>query len=469
MLDDLLPQQDGRYLRLSLGQKCLAGENHHRLHHLPHGKTRESASRCSAGDCGDAGLEALVRHSPSLDHGERGFDRAVDDPRYRRTREVRDDHRSRLDHGGPYSRETRTSSTGVVPRDCRERHALSRRQCGEVLVGSVSRFHGSRVLVTGGLGFIGSNVAVALQSADAEVTVLDNLTAQHGGDRRNLAGTDGIRVVIGDIADHELVAELLRETDFVFNLAGQVSHHESMTDPIRDTQVNVVAQLEFLESVRRHRPEACIVHSSTRQVYGVPSYLPVDEAHPTHPRDINGANKLAGETYHRIYANVHSLKTVCLRLSNIFGPRQCLSKPGLGFMPVFMSRVQKGEPLRVFGDGSQTRDCLYVDDLVTAILESATRLDDGRLPSGEVINIGHEQVLSLREIADRICSIAMSGSHVEHVPWPPDLDRIDIGAFQGDYQKAKRLLHWTPRTSFDQAVARTLDFYGENPWYLSSI
>ena len=333
-------------------------------------------------------------------------------------------------------------------------------------MGSVSRFEGRNVLVTGGLGFIGSNLSHALVHAGANVTVLDQLVVQHGGDRRNLAGLDEVRLVIGDIADPIVAVEAVMGADFIFNVAGQVSHHESMTDPLRDVRLNVTAHLEFLETIRRHRPEACMVHTSTRQVYGLAKYFPVDERHPTIPRDINGANKLACESYHRLYATVHSVRTVSLRLSNIFGPRQCLSKPGLGFIPVFLARALRGEVLQVFGDGSQTRDCLFVDDLVTAMLEAALRLDDGRLEPGDVVNIGHDQVLSLKHIAERICAIAETGSRAEMVPWPPHLDRIDIGAFQGDYRKAKRLLDWEPTTSFEAAVQKTLDFYGANPWYL---
>ena len=333
-------------------------------------------------------------------------------------------------------------------------------------MGAMSRIINKRVLVTGGLGFIGSNLSLALRDAGNRVTVLDSLVEGHGGKLANLDGADDIEVVIGDISDHAVVAEIAGRVDIVFNVAGQVSHHDSMLDPTQDTRINVFAQLDFLETLRRVRPDACVVHTSTRQVYGMARYLPVDEDHPTIPRDVNGANKLAGESYHRLYGEVHGMRTVCLRLSNIFGPRQCLDKSGLGFMPVFIARALRGEDLVVFGEGEQTRDLLLVDDLVSALLEAGKRLEDGSLPSGQVINVGHDEVYSLRDIATQVCAIADSGSRVRHEAWPVGLDRIDVGAFRGDYDKARRLLGWQGSTPFEQSVERTLDFYRANPWYL---
>lgn len=334
-------------------------------------------------------------------------------------------------------------------------------------MGALSRFAGSTCLVTGGLGFIGSNVASSLATTGARVRVIDALISHHGGDARNIEPTfKEISVTHGNIADEVTVRELLRDVDFVFNIAGQVSHHESMIDPSGDTEINVTAQLKLLENIRRYQPSAVVVHTSTRQVYGTPQYFPVDEKHPTVPRDINGVNKLAGENYHRLYGTVHGLKTVALRLSNVFGPRQSLQKMGLGFLPVFVARSMKGLPIEVFGDGQQLRDCLYVSDVVSALFSAALQADAGSIAPGEVINLGHTEVLSLLQIAKIMVERAGQNSAVSCVPWPEDLARIDIGGFSGDYTKAHQLLKWIPQVSFSDGVDQTLDFYRRHSWYL---
>ena len=334
-------------------------------------------------------------------------------------------------------------------------------------MGALNQFAGSTCLVTGGLGFIGSNMANSLAAAGAHVRVLDALIEQHGGDVRNIdPSLKTITVVQGNIDDDEVVEPILGGVDFVFNIAGQVSHHESMVNPIRDAELNVTSQLKFLESVRRTQPSAVVVHTSTRQVYGTPQYLPVDEKHPTVPRDINGVNKLAGENYHRLYGTVHGMKTVSLRLSNVFGPGQSLQKTGLGFLPVFLARAMKGLPLEVFGDGQQQRDCLYVTDVVEALGKAALQVAAGAVNPGEVINLGHTEVLSLLQIAEIVVSRAGQSSTISCIPWPEELARIDIGGFSGDYAKAHRLLNWTPQVAFADGIEQTLDFYRRYSWYL---
>ena len=336
-------------------------------------------------------------------------------------------------------------------------------------MGSLDGLSGSVCLVTGGLGFIGSNTALALAGSGAQVRVIDALIPEHGGDRRNIEPwmpARGLDVTVGDIAHDVTVARLLDGVDFVFNIAGQVSHHESMVDPLRDLDINVRRQLEFLETVRRHRPEAVVVHTSTRQVFGRPRYQPVDEEHPAVPRDINGVDKLAGEFYHRLYGTVHGIRTVSLRLTNVYGPRQDLRKPGLGFLPVFVSRVLKGLPLEVFGDGSQQRDCLHVDDVVEVLACAAMSAHAGTLEPGEYFNVGHRTSLSLAEIATTMAELARTGSSVGFVPWPDELTRIDIGGFSGDYAKAQAMLGWKSMIDFTDGMRATFDFYREHPWYL---
>ena len=325
---------------------------------------------------------------------------------------------------------------------------------------------GASCLVTGGLGFIGSNLALALAAGGARVAVVDALVPHHGGDRRNLDGPAApIPVTIADIGDRGAMAPLLDAADVVFNVAGQVSHLESMTDPLRDLDLNVRSHLALLELVRELRPGAVVVHTSTRQVYGRPRYLPVDEDHPTAPVDVNGVDKLAAEQLHLLYAAVHDMAISALRLTNVYGPRQSLMRDGLGFLPVFVRRALRGEPIDVYGDGRQLRDCLYVDDVVRALVLAAVTPDS----VGQVFNLGHDDALELAEIARIVAAGAGGASEVSLVPWPDDLVRIDIGSFWGDFSKAKRVLGWAPEIGFGAGIAATIAFYREHPWYLSSI
>ncbi len=327
----------------------------------------------------------------------------------------------------------------------------------------LSAFSGTRCVVTGGLGFIGSNLARALALAGAEVVVVDALVPQHGGDHRNLQGCDAlIAVVLSDIGDAQAVAPVVARAEYVFNVAGQVSHLASMEDPVRDLDLNARSNLAFLETMRKVNPEAVIVHTSTRQVYGRPRYLPVDEEHPTTPVDVNGISKLAAEQAHLIYARTHGLRTCALRLTNVYGPRQRLRGDDSGFLPSFLRRALLDEPITLYGDGLQFRDCLHVDDVVAAMTAAALCPD----AAGEVLNLGHPEYPSLRDIAAIIIEAAGSGSLVT-VDWPPERKRIDIGSYRGDASKAKRLLDWVPVVNLADGMVDTLSYYRRHlSWYL---
>jgi UDP-glucose 4-epimerase len=318
---------------------------------------------------------------------------------------------------------------------------------------SASRYSGSNCLVTGGLGFIGSNVALALAGAGAEVTVVDSLEPRHGGDRENVAGAP-VDVIVADIAERDAVADAVSRADFIFNLAGQVSHLDSMTDPLHDLDINARSQLAFLEHVRKLNPGASVVYASTRQVYGRPQAAPVDEAHPLDPVDVNGVSKLAADRLHRLYHRVHAMPTTILRLSNVYGPRQRLDGDHQGFLPSFVRRALEGEAITVFGDGSQRRDCLYVDDAVTALLAA----NDEPAAYGEIFNIGHHEHESLLEIAHAVVEAAGSGE-VINTPWPEDRARIAIDSYWTDHSKATRMLGWQPTWSLDEGLAATLEHY----------
>lgn len=318
-------------------------------------------------------------------------------------------------------------------------------------------FAGRRVLVTGGLGFLGSNMAILLAEIGARVTVTDSLLPQYGGNVKNLKGyEDRVAISYTDVRDPYAMSYLVSQADVVFNFAGQVSHIESMQDPLTDLEINTVAPLSLLETVRRSNPEAIVVYAGTRQVYGRPCYLPVDEEHPLDPVDANGVSNLAGELYHLLYARVYGLKTASVRMTNTYGPRQRLVGTTQGFVPIFIRKALVGESITIYGDGSQRRDFVYVDDALDAFLRVALYEE----AVGEVFNLGHPDPMSLRDFAELLLEVC-GGGRIEFVPWPADHARIDIGDYFGNYDKAKRVLGWEPKVSVEQGLQRTIDFYRE--------
>jgi len=315
-------------------------------------------------------------------------------------------------------------------------------------------FEGKKVLITGGAGFIGSNLAIRLVAEGAMVTVLDSMLPDYGGNLFNLAPvSDGIHVNFSDMRDGHSLSYLVRGQDYIFNIAGQVSHRDSMTEPLMDMEINVKAQLTMLEACRLFNPDVVIVYTSTRQLYGRPAYLPVDENHPVNPPDVNGINKLAGERYHTLYAKVHGLKTVSLRLTNTYGPRQLIKNARQGFIGWFMNRAVTGNKIELFGTGEQVRDFNHVDDVVEALIRAS--LCDACF--GEFYNLSGEKA-SLRTVAETL--IRLTGkSSLEVTPFPPELKKIDIGDFYGSSQKFKSTTGWEPSISLEQGLRSTVDYY----------
>jgi UDP-glucose 4-epimerase len=295
------------------------------------------------------------------------------------------------------------------------------------------------------------------------VAVVDALMPRHGANAHNLDGADSpIQVIEADIGATDVLEPAAAAAEFVFNLAGQVSHVDSMADPLFDLDVNTRSQLAFLELLRRVNPEVPVVYTSTRQVFGQPRYLPVDEDHPVSPVDVNGVTKHAAEQFHFLYREYYGLRATTVRLTNVYGPRQRLRDDFQGFLPIFVGRALRDETVLVFGDGRQERDCLYVDDVVECLLMAVASPD----ASGEVFNVGNDEHLSLRDIAVAVVEAAGSG-RVEHAPWPADRDAIDIGSYVGNSSKAKRMLGWEPSTPFGDGIGRTVDFYRRHlSWYL---
>lgn len=310
-------------------------------------------------------------------------------------------------------------------------------------------------MITGGLGFIGSNLAQRLVDLGAQVLLVDALVPDHGGDEFNVRDIrDRVAVNVNDVGDIKAMARLVRHQDVIFNLAGQVSHIDSMQDPFRDLEVNCRSQLALLETCRRYNADVKIVFASTRQIYGKPDYLPVDEQHLRRPTDVNGINKMAGEWYHILYNNVYGLRATALRLTNTYGPRLLMRHNRQGFIAWFIRQIVDGERIQVFGDGSQLRDLSYVDDVVNAFLMAGAH----DAANGQIFNLGGPPPVSLRELVELLIEVAGTGSY-ELVPFPDEKKRIDIGSFYADYAAIRRTLGWEPTVSLREGLGRTIDFY----------
>lgn len=321
----------------------------------------------------------------------------------------------------------------------------------------LDKFKGARALVTGGLGFIGSNLARALHQAGAEVTVYDSLIPQHGGDLYNLQGVnDRMRIVVADMRDSDALVPVVKGQDFIFHLAGQVSHGDSMREPELDLAVNCTATIKLVEACRYHNPSAVLVNTSTRQVYGRPLQLPVTEDHPTEPVDVNGINKLAAEYYHLLYHRVYDVRSVVLRLTNTYGPRQQIRNERQGMAGVFLNRALRGQDLKLFGTGLQLRDFNYVTDVVEALLLAATT------PAcyGRVFNLGAPDRHSLVDF----CSIlkTLCGVSYEVVPFPADRKLIDIGDYYGSYARFQEASGWQARVSLAEGLRLSVEFFREH-------
>ena len=313
-----------------------------------------------------------------------------------------------------------------------------------------------KALITGGLGFIGSNLAKRLVADGHAVTLVDSLIPEYGGNLFNVDDIkDRLTINISDIRDPYSTRTLLKGVDVVFNLAGQTSHADSMVDPFTDLDINAKSQLSLLEAVRDVCPDAVVVFASTRQIYGKPLSLPVSESHPIRPVDVNGVNKVAGEQYHLLYHDVYGIRAVCLRLTNTYGPRMRIKDARQTFLGIWINKLLSGQAFQVFGDGQQLRDFNYVDDVVEAlILASQTEQCYGK-----ALNLGGTEVISLSQLATLLCSLGTTHSGWQLSPFPPDRKAIDIGDYYSNFQLAEDLLSWYPRVHLSSGLAHTLEYY----------
>lgn len=320
-----------------------------------------------------------------------------------------------------------------------------------------------KVIITGGLGFIGSNLARRLVQYGAKVLLVDSLIPEYGGNLFNICDIENeVEVNIADVRDIHSMRYLVQGQDYLFNLAGQTSHTDSMHDPYTDLEINCRAQLSILETCRHYNPSIKIVFASTRQIYGVPDYLPVDECHLLHPTDVNGINKMAGEWYHILYNNVYGIRSCSLRLTNTYGPRMRVKDARQTFLGIWIRQVLTGEEIKVFGDGKQLRDFNFVEDVVNALLISAVSEE----AYGQIFNLGCNDHINLKELAEMLIRINGGGSF-SVVPFPPERKQIDIGDYYGDFGKIRSRLGWEPKTSLQEGVAHTLEYYrkyGRHYW-----
>ncbi len=316
-----------------------------------------------------------------------------------------------------------------------------------------------RVLVTGGLGFIGANLACRLISEGADVTLVDSLIPEYGGNLYNIAGfEDKLRINISDVRDAHSMRYLVQGQDYLFSLAGQTSHLDSMEDPYTDLEINCRAQLSILETCRQYNPRIKIIFASTRQIYGKPDYLPVDEKHLLRPVDVNGINKMAGEWYHILYNNVYGIKACALRLTNTYGPRMRIKDARQTFVGVWIRNLIANKPILIFGDGSQLRDFNFVDDVINAMIICA--LDEHA--NGQIFNTGGFERISLLDLAKLLIECNNGIGEYQIVPFPEDRKAIDIGDYYSDYSLIYSSLGWEPNIRLKDGLAETLDYYKRN-------
>jgi len=324
-------------------------------------------------------------------------------------------------------------------------------------------FNNRKVLITGGLGFIGSNLASRLVSFGAHVLLVDSLIPEYGGNLFNIKDIkDTVEVNIADVRDIYSMRFLVQGKDYIFNLAGQTSHTDSMEDPYTDLEINCRAQLSILETCRNYNPAVKIVFASTRQIYGVPDYLPVNERHLLHPIDVNGINKMAGEWYHILYNNVYGIRSCSLRLTNTYGPRMRVRDARQTFLGIWIKQLLAGKEVKIFGDGEQLRDFNYVEDVIDAMLVAAA----DKRADGQIFNLGSHEPVNLKALARMLIDINKSGTYAL-VPFPPERKQIDIGDYYGDFSKIRSALGWEPKTSLEKGLTLSLEYYrkyGRHYW-----
>ncbi|MBP9847646.1 MAG: GDP-mannose 4,6-dehydratase [Saprospiraceae bacterium] len=321
-------------------------------------------------------------------------------------------------------------------------------------------YQNKKILITGGLGFIGSSLAHKLVKFDADVTIIDSLLPEMGGNLRNIKGIENkVKINIADLRDPYSSDVLVREKDIIFNLAGTLSHVGSMEYPLTDLDINCRSQVTFLESCRKFNPNVKIVYSGTRNQYGKAKYLPVDEDHPMDPTDVNGINCIAGESYHILYHRVYGIKSCSLRLNNTYGPRHQMRHSRQGVLNWFIRQIMDGEKINLFGGGNQIRDCVYIDDVVNSLLLAAA----SDSVWGKVYNVGAYPA-SLKEFVNTAIKVYGKGELLS-VKFPENRKTIEVGDFISDWSRIKKEIGWQPKVNLEQGIKKTFVFYEKNKQY----
>ena len=324
------------------------------------------------------------------------------------------------------------------------------------------QYDGSKVLITGGVGFIGANLARRLDELGAEITLLDSLVPDYGGNLFNLEGlNERVRVNISDVRDTFSMQHLVQGKDYLFNLAGQTSHLDSMHQPMTDLEINCRAQLSILEACRLCNPSVKIVFASTRQIYGRPEKLPVTEDHPLRPVDVNGINKMAAEKYHLLYNDIHHIKATALRLTNTIGPRMRVKDARQTFVGIWIRRLLEHQPIEVWG-GQQLRDFTDVEDVVEAFLMAGA----AETAAGKVYNLGGPEVIDLASLAKLMIEVNGDGEAIRR-EFPADRKAIDVGDYYADFSKIRDELGWVPKRTLRETMETSLAYFREHlPKYL---
>jgi UDP-glucose 4-epimerase len=323
----------------------------------------------------------------------------------------------------------------------------------------MEKFFKKKILITGGLGFIGSALARRLISFGSEVVIVDNLFQNYGGNIFNVNGVkEKLDIHIVDIRESAALYKLIKDCSILFNLAGQTSHLDSMSDPITDLEINSKAQLSLLEICKNINRDIKIVYASTRQIYGKPSYFPVDELHPLNPVDVNGINKLSGEMFHILYGKTYGINSSVLRLTNTYGPGMRIKDAKQTFLGIWVRSLIEGRPITIYGDGYQLRDFNYVDDCLDALLSTAVE----EAASGKIYNLGSNEVVNLNRLASILVEVGDVSAPIMNIDFPRDREKIDIGDYYGDYSLINQELGWSPQVNLHQGLSQTIAYYKEH-------
>ena len=315
-------------------------------------------------------------------------------------------------------------------------------------------FKNKKILITGGLGFIGSTLAHRLAKIEADIYLIDSLIPEYGGNNFNINGIeDKVKVNIADVRDKHSMDYLVKGKDIIFNLAGTLSHIDSMNDPFTDLEINCTSQLSILESCRKNNRDVKIIFAGTRGQYGKAGHLPVDERHLMHPTDVNGINNIAGESYHILYNNIYGIRAVSLRLTNTYGPRHQMKHHKQGIINWFIRQLIEGQTVKLYGDGKQIRDINYVDDVVEALLLVACN----EKTNGEVFNLGGIPK-NLIDLVETMIDVYGKGNY-ELIPFKDDLKKIEIGDYIANYEKVKNTVGWQPKISLEEGLRSSFDYY----------